>query len=154
MNNRPVYCSRLYGSLIKTHVFICTAFNRYNVTFLFRSGPLLGIGCALGYHTGVLMLNRIVKNKRNATYNGFSLAGNTVGAIIVFHFISQLFGRLPYENSLEIFTACTFGFSMVFALIYMIPQRHINMCPKEEEVENNGKKTSFLKANDNLMITY
>ena len=43
---------------------------------------------------------------------------------------------------------------MVFALIYLIPQRHINMCPKEEEVENNGKKTSFLKANDNLMIAY
>ena len=87
---------------------------------------MLGIGCALTYHTGVQKLNRIVKDKKNATYNGLSLTGNSLGAIIVFWGISHLLKTSPFEESLMTMTWCTLGLSMIFTLIYLIPQRYIN----------------------------
>ena len=77
-------------------------------------------------------------DKKNATFNGLSLAGNTAGAIIVFHFISQLFDNLPYESSLQYLTGCTLGFSMIFTLIYLIPQRHISKHMENAESESKG----------------
>ena len=94
--------------------------------FFSRSGAMLGIGCALTYHTGVQKLNRIVGNKKNARYNGWSLAGNTLGAIIVFWCISHSFKISPFEVSLMTMTWCTLALSMGFTLIYLIPQRYIN----------------------------
>jgi len=90
------------------------------------SGAMLGIGCALTYHTGVQKLNRIVGSKKNARYNGWSLAGNTAGAIIVFWCISHSFKISPFEVSLMTMTWCTLVLSMSFTLIYLIPQRFIN----------------------------
>ena len=103
----------------------------------------MGIGCALSYHTGVQMLNLIVGSKKNATFNGFSLAGNTAGAIIVFHFISQLFGKLHYGTSLQIFTGSLFFISMVFSLIYLIPQRYISQHMEKTELDIKGNLSFF-----------
>ena len=98
----------------------------YTVDIFSRSGFMLGIGCALTYHTGVQKLNRIVANKKNATYNGLSLTGNSLGAIIVFWGISHLLKTSPFEESLMTMTWCTLALSMIFTLIYLIPQRYIN----------------------------
>ena len=98
----------------------------FNINIFSRSGLGLGIGCALTYHTGVQKLNRVVGNKKNARYNGWSLAGNTLGAIIVFWCISHLLKTSPFEESLMTMTWCTLGLSMIFTLIYLIPQRYIN----------------------------
>ena len=87
---------------------------------------MLGIGCALTYHTGVQKLNKVVKDKKNATYNGLSLTGNSLGAIIVFWGISHLLKTSPFEGSLMTMAWCTLGLSMIFTLIYLIPQRYIN----------------------------
>ena len=87
---------------------------------------MLGIGCALTYHTGVQKLNRIVGSKKHATLNGLSLAGNTLGAITVFWAISHLLKTSPFEESLMIMTWCNLALSMSFTLIYLIPQRYIN----------------------------
>ena len=86
----------------------------------------MGIGCALTYHTGAQKLNRIVGNKKNASYNGLSLAGNSLGAIIAFWGISSLLKTYPFEESLMTMTWCTLALSMTFTLIYLIPQRYIN----------------------------
>ena len=112
----------------------------------------MGIGCALGYHTGVQMLNKIVVNRKNATFNGLSLAGNTVGAILVFHFISQLLENQPYENSLVIMTGCIFGISMIFSFLYLVPQRHISH-HMEKEVEKQGMyRVSHIITSPNFLL--
>ena len=98
----------------------------YKPIIFSRSGALMGIGCALTYHTGVQKLNRVVGSKKNARYNGWSLAGNTLGAIIVFWCISHLLKTSPFEVSLMTMTWCTLALSMSFTLIYLIPQRYIN----------------------------
>ena len=101
-------------------------YDTYKPIIFSRSGALMGIGCALTYHTGVQKLNRVVGNKKNARYNGWSLAGNTLGAIIVFWCISHLLKTSPFEVSLMTMTWCTLALSMSFTLIYLIPQRYIN----------------------------
>ena len=119
---KRMYWQRLRGFNI--HVNYLSHIQTYN---LFpRSGLMLGIGCALTYHTGVQKLNRIVGNKKNASYNGLSLTGNSLGAIIVFWGISHLLKTSPFEGSLMTMACCTLALSMIFTLIYLIPQRYIN----------------------------
>lgn len=109
-----------------------------------RCGITLGIGCACNYHTGVQMLNLVVGSKRNAVWNGISLAGNTIGAIAVFHLMGNAFEKLHYGDSLFYLSFGIGSTLMIFTLIYLIPQRFISKYQENEEEENkanaDGKK--------------
>lgn len=110
---------------------------------IFRCGIFLGIGCALNFHTGVQMLNLVVGSKRNAIWNGISLAGNTVGAIAVFHLMGNAFQKLHYGDSLFYLSFGIGSTLMVFTLIYLIPQRFLSKYHDNEKTtteESNVKK--------------
>ena len=88
---------------------------------------ILGIGCGFQYHTGSSMLNLLVKTKRNGCANGFSLAGNTLGAIIVFFALATPFQYYDYSTTLFYFSMATFVILTFFSLLYLVPQRYINI---------------------------
>ena len=71
------------------------------------------------------MLNLVVGSRKNAIWNGISLAGNTLGAIAVFHLMGNAFKKLHYEDSLFYLA---FGMAVIlsiFTTLYLVPQRHI-----------------------------
>ena len=92
----------------------------------------MGIGCALNYHTGVQMLNLVVGTKKNAVWNGISLAGNTIGAIGVFHLMGNAFQELHYGDSL-FYLAIGTGISLsICTLLYWVPEQYIKKYMKDE----------------------
>ena len=99
---------------------------------------MLGIGCGFQYHTGVSMLNLLVKSKKNACSDGFSLAGNTLGAIIVFFSLAAPFQYYDYANTLFYFSICTGAILFGFSLLYLIPQRFL-IAYADEDLKNEIK---------------
>ena len=71
------------------------------------------------------MLNLLVKTKRNAIANGFSLAGNTVGAIIVMYSLAYPFQYFGYANTMFYSSLAVGVILFGFSLLYLIPQRFL-----------------------------
>ena len=81
------------------------------------------------------MLNLLVKTKKNGCANGFSLAGNTLGAIIVFFALATPLQFYKYSDTLFYFALGTFAILLLFSAFYLIPQRYINTYA-EPELQN------------------
>ena len=71
------------------------------------------------------MLNLVVGSKKNAVWNGISLAGNTLSAIAVFHLMGNAFKTLHYADSLFYLAFGVTGALTIFTLMYLIPQRYV-----------------------------
>ena len=65
----------------------------------FSLGILLGLGCALNFHSGVKLVNALT-SRNNGFANGVSQAGNTVGAIAVSFAVAGYFSSLDFKMSL------------------------------------------------------
>jgi hypothetical protein len=69
------------------------------------------------------MLNLLAVPKRNAMSNGFSLAGNTAGAICVFFLISTILDR-GYKRSMTILSGAGAVCLFFSTSLYLIPLRY------------------------------
>ena len=78
------------------------------------------------------MLNLIVKKSKNAFSNGISLAGNTLGAIMVFLLLGQALNSLHYSTSLLILAFGSLAILLLTISLYLIPQRHISKFSEDE----------------------
>jgi hypothetical protein len=109
--------------------------------FVFSLGGLFGIGCGFNYHNGVSMLNLLVVPKRNAMSNGFSLAGNTAGAICVIFLISNLLQSSGgYERTMFILSYAGPVCLIIATSFYFIPLRHISKYADEAcKAQTTGK---------------
>ena len=84
------------------------------------------------------MLNLLVKTKKNACSNGISLAGNTLGAIIVFFSLAAPFQYYDYADTLFYFSIGTGAILFGFSLLYLIPQRFL-IAYADEDLKNEIK---------------
>ena len=84
------------------------------------------------------MLNLLVKTKKNACSNGISLAGNTLGAIIVFFSLAAPFQYYDYADTLFYFSIGTGAILFGFSLLYLIPQRFL-IAHADEDLKNEIK---------------
>ena len=60
---------------------------------------MLGLGCALNFHSGVKLVNHLT-SRNNGFANGISQAGNTMGAIAVSFAVAGYFSHLDFKMSL------------------------------------------------------
>ena len=115
--------------------------------YFYSSGALLGIGAACHFHTGVQMLNLLVEAKKNAFSNGISLAGNTLGAIIVFIIMGNLFKSLHYGDSLFYLSFGSGAILLLTTGLYYFPQRYISKYA-DDDVQQTSKQTGkYLPTN-------
>lgn len=119
--------------------------DRVDVNF-FRYGALIGIGCAMHFHTGVQMLNLLVHSKKNAFANGISLAGNTTGAMLVFGLMGYSFKNLHYADSLFYLSIGMAVLLGAFTLLYLVPQRYITEYADEDVSSATKKSETFFKG--------
>ena len=84
------------------------------------------------------MLNLLVQTKRNAIANGFSLAGNTVGAIIVMYSLAYPFQYFGYANTMFYSSLAVGVILFGFSLLYLIPQRFL-IAYADEDLKNEIK---------------
>ena len=64
-----------------------------------RLGVMLGLGCALNFHSGVKLVNHLT-SRNNGFANGISQAGNTMGAIAVSFAVAGYFSSMDFKMSL------------------------------------------------------
>jgi len=69
------------------------------IFILIRLGILLGLGCALNFHSGVKLVNHLT-SKNNGMANGIAQAGSTLGAIAVSFAVAGSFSNLDFKTSL------------------------------------------------------
>ena len=84
------------------------------------------------------MLNLLVKSKRNALANGFSLAGNAVGASIVFVALAYPLQYFGYVNTMFYSSIASGAVLFGFSLLYLIPQRYL-IAYADEDLKNEIK---------------
>ena len=60
---------------------------------------MLGLGCALNFHSGVKLVNHLT-SRNNGFANGIAQAGNTMGAIAVSFAVAGYFSHLDFKMSL------------------------------------------------------
>ncbi len=109
----------------------------------------MGWGASLNFHSGIAMLNAVVKKERNARTNGISLAGNTIGAALLFVFIGNLSSTYGPTVCFPALAGLTSAIFFIGLWAYVPAQVQVS-----REANKNGKIGNFIAAVTNHPSEY